>query len=188
MSDLEVWLFMTGLFSIPFIFSAIINRGKPQKEQKEETAPVLVPTLEARPFSVFLPTRRPTHLPYRRAGATVTGAALLEAWHSDLSSSPFKGEKIEMEDTPFPTSHDFEDCSLPTGIVDIVHGGIDPTGQSGLAGDFDPSHYDEMYSHSDPFDNCFGSTDFSSFDNDSFGSCDSFGTDSFSCGGIGFDD
>lgn len=188
MSNYEVWLFLTGLFSIPFIFSAIINRGKPQKEQKEETAPVPVPALDARPFSVYLPPRRPTHPAYRRTGAAVMGAALLEPWHSDFSSSPFRGENIEMEDTPVQTSYDLEDCSLPTGFVDIVHGGIDPTGQSGLAGDFNPGHYDEMYSHSDPFDNCFGSTDFSSFGNDSFGSCDSFGTDSSSCGGIGFDD
>lgn len=76
-----------------------------------------------------------------------------------------------------PESYDFHDCSLSTGNIDIVHGGYDPTGNSGMAGDFNP-HFEDTFSHSDPFDSGIGSCDFGS----DIGISTDFGTDTFGCG------
>jgi len=212
MSDLEIYIFLAVLFSIPFIFGAIVL---PKEKDKEKAAPAPppepAPEAEPRRIAVYLPPLpRPCQpRPHRHvyeAGAAVTGAAMMGSWHSDFSSSPFRGADIGMEDITFPAFLGSDEDSFSTGsglidddlnpglpgggFVDLVHGGIDPTGQGGMAGDFNPDHHNDMFSHSDPFDSGFITDSFStdSFSHDSFGTdsigCDSFGS-SFGCG---FDD
>lgn len=181
-------------FSIVLIYRCAT--GKPAMpeggfQQAEEPATDKAP-YEPPPFpKIYLPPRRPGRQAYRRVGAAITGAALLGAW--DSSGSHFIGE-IEMDDSPLPESHDFHDCSLSTGNIDIVHGGYDPTGNYGMAGDFNP-HFDDSLDHSDPFESDFGTCEIGCGISDSFGSdiviSTDFGSDIGTCDiGIscGFDD
>lgn len=152
-----VWLIYRCATGRPAMPEAV-----PQVEEPVEKVP------EPPPFpKIYLPPRRSDRQAYRRAGAALTGAALLGAW--DSSGSDFMGGEIETDDSPFHEDHEFHDCSLSTGNIDIVHGGYDPTGNYGMAGDFNP-HFDDPFDHSDPFESDFGTCEIG-------GGIDSFGSD-----------
>ncbi|WP_224981285.1 hypothetical protein [Geomonas agri] len=198
MSDLQIWLILIGWFSIPFIFGAIVLPGKSKEKEKVSAATEPAPDEPTEWPKIYLPPpRQSRRQAYRGAGAAVTGAALMGGWSSDFNKSLFAEDEIGIgSDESSFLGHDFMESNdfIPSdGFIDTIHGGIDPTGQGGMAGDFNPDHIGESFSFSDPFDSGFisnddfGSISFDSFGTDSIGSCDSFGTDSIGCG-IGFDD
>lgn len=117
----------------------------------------------------------------RTAGA-IGARAAAGLLASELSSRPFVAKHMEDdergEETGFGDLGFFSD--LPGGgFVDLVHGGFDPTGQCGMAGDHDPSRTSIIIEHPD-FDS-FGmdsSVTDSFADTDTFGSSEMSGSDS----------
>lgn len=86
---------------------------------------------------------------------------------SSAANGPFSGLYAS-------TSDDFGADSIGEiggfDFIDRLHGGIDPTGNGGLAGDFDPSHTTfSLFDSFDAFDHFCSFGSFGGFDSDSFG-------------------
>lgn len=126
------------------------------------------------------PPKRPRGSRARTAGAIGAGAAA-GVWASELNGSPFAARRMDDDEIDEGTSVGdlgfFSD--LPGGgFVDLVHGGFDPTGQGGMAGDHDPSRI-SVLEHPDLDSFAMDSFVTDSFaDTDTFSSSEMFGSDS----------